>query len=241
LSSLVQAQCPNAIKGHSVEIEHVYDGDTVLLKDGRRVRLIGINAPEMAKHDQPAEFFAQQSTEKLKQLIASADLSFVPGRQQKDRYKRWLGHLFADGKLLTEQLLADGLAFHITIPPNLKYSQCLKAAEKRAHGKGLWQSESELRKPVLKLKKNESGFRVLSGRVSDIRQIRKGYLLEIDQRLAVKVEQAGAVGDDFGQLRHLKGLKVRVRGWIKPKKSSDPKHYMPWSLVVRHPSQLEVL
>ena len=59
LPVLVSAQnCPSSHYDESVTIKHVHDGDTVKLVDGRKIRLIGINAPEVAKDGQAAEAYA---------------------------------------------------------------------------------------------------------------------------------------------------------------------------------------
>ncbi|MGI1669523.1 MAG: thermonuclease family protein [Neptuniibacter sp.] len=237
----VWAQCPFVAEAEKVEVAYVYDGDTVRLKDGRKVRLIGINTPETSEENKPAEVFADEATEKLSKLLSQAEVSLLLGAEKKDRYKRWLGHLFADEVLVSEYLLREGLAFHIAIPPNTRFSDCLKVAEIKAENKGLWGQNSALRKSVSELGGRESGFRVLTGTVTSIRKIRNAYLLVIEKKLAVKVDESFVDGIDLSGANQLKGREVRVRGWIKPKKASDPTHYLPWFLVIRHSSQLEWL
>jgi endonuclease YncB( thermonuclease family) len=237
----VLALCSVDQKAENVEVAHVYDGDTVRLKDGRKIRIIGINTPETEKENQSAEFMADRATQELKQILNSTEVSLLLGEESQDRYKRWLGHLFVDGELVSEQMLHRGLAFHIAIPPNLNFAKCLKKAELQARGKGVWKAPSSLVKNVADLGKGESGFRVLTGDVTSFRQIRNGYILELEDILAVKVsvEQLQDLG--FYNVNGLKGAKVRVRGWIKPKNSKAPSHYLPWFLVITHPFHFELL
>lgn len=237
----VWAQCPFVAEAEKVEVAYVYDGDTVRLKDGRKIRLIGINTPETSKDNRPAEVFADEATEALSKLLSQAEVSLLIGKEKQDRYKRWLGHLYADEVLASEYLLREGLAFHIAIPPNILFSDCLKAAETKADNKGLWAWNSSLLKNVSELSGRDSGFRVLTGTVTSIRKIRNAHLLIIDKKLAVKVDESFMGGVALSGASQFKGREVRVRGWIKPKKASDPAHYLPWFLVIRHSSQLEWL
>ena len=87
---------PQALGQTRVEVVKIYDGDTVTLKDGTRVRLVQIDAPEISG----GECFAKQSREILTSLIKSKNitLTFDPKLDQVDRYGRKLGYLFA-GKI----------------------------------------------------------------------------------------------------------------------------------------------
>jgi len=61
--------------------------------------------------------------------------------QQKDRYGRLLAYVYLpDGRMLNEVLLEEGYAALLTVPPNVKYAERLRKAQKRAveEGKGLW-------------------------------------------------------------------------------------------------------
>lgn len=85
-----------------------------LLADGRSVRLIGVNAPELAHHGRPAEPLAQQAQRRLAELLRDSGqrVRLVNGQQARDHYGRVLAHAFdARGRNLEEQLLAEGLGF----------------------------------------------------------------------------------------------------------------------------------
>lgn len=114
--SAVQAEvfCPAPASLVQVEVQRVVDGDTVRLKDGRSVRMIGLNAPETGKKGRPDEPFAVAARERLQALVQASDgrVGLVPGREAKDHYGRTLAHLYgANGRNLEAQLLADGLGF----------------------------------------------------------------------------------------------------------------------------------
>ncbi len=88
------------------------DGDTFLL-DGRPIRVLGIDTPEVAEpdvgifEDQP---FGRAAAESTRVLILRARVVEI-AEDGLDRYDRRLAHVFVDGDLLAERLLAMGLAY----------------------------------------------------------------------------------------------------------------------------------
>ncbi|MDH4037105.1 MAG: thermonuclease family protein [Candidatus Krumholzibacteria bacterium] len=97
-----------------VDVAHIQfdDGDTFYI-DGAPIRFLGIDTPETADpgvgifEDQPFGPAAAESTRVLV-LRASVVEMATDGR---DRYNRRLAHIFIDGDLLAERLLAMGLAY----------------------------------------------------------------------------------------------------------------------------------
>ncbi len=65
--STAQAEvfCPAPTTVGTFEVQRVVDGDTVRLKDGRSVRMIGVNAPETGKKGRPDEPFAVAARQRL--------------------------------------------------------------------------------------------------------------------------------------------------------------------------------
>lgn len=125
-----------------VTIAKVYDGDTVELADGRKVRFIGINTPEVQREDRPAEPVADQAKHSLMPWQGKKAYLLV-GEEDKDRYGRVLGHLFAlDGSNITAKLLAEGAGFTVAIPPNDDYLACYRrsATIARQANRGVWAS-----------------------------------------------------------------------------------------------------
>ncbi|PIE41466.1 MAG: hypothetical protein CSA49_03310 [Gammaproteobacteria bacterium] len=125
-----------------VSIARVFDGDTVALSDGRKVRFIGINTPEVARQDQPVEPIADQARAALL-LWQGKRVYMLVGNERKDHYGRTLAHLFAlNGSNLTAYLLEQGLGFTVTLPPNERFADCYtaKAALAREQQLGVWRS-----------------------------------------------------------------------------------------------------
>ena len=96
--SAAQAQvfCPAPAALARVDVQRVVDGDTVRLEDGRSVRMIGLNAPEIGKKGRPDEPFAVAARLRLQTLVDASEgrVGLVPGRERKDHYGRTLAHLY---------------------------------------------------------------------------------------------------------------------------------------------------
>jgi len=120
-------KCGSNRVDETVIVKYVHDGDTLHLADKRKVRLIGIDTPELARKEKPADAFAHEAKDALKKLIASAQnkIGLVYGIEKKDRYGRVLAHLFLpDGTNIQAELISMGYAIAYTVPPNNQYADC---------------------------------------------------------------------------------------------------------------------
>lgn len=89
----------------------VVDGDTFRLGD-RRVRIVGIDAPELAKPHCPAEAaLAARATDRLVQLLNQGPLDLVAHRfHGADRFQRDLRVVWHGDRSIGDQLMSEGLA-----------------------------------------------------------------------------------------------------------------------------------
>mgnify|MGYP001068239228 CR=1 FL=1 len=115
----------------------VVDGDTIdVVVDGtrRRVRYIGINTPE---RDQAGY---AEATEANRRLVNGASLLLYRDVSESDRYGRLLRYVAADGRFVNLELLRQGYAQAMTVPPDVACAERFAAAEReaRAAGIGLW-------------------------------------------------------------------------------------------------------
>ena len=126
----------------SVRVKRVFDGDTCLLEDGRRVRLAGIDAPETAHGREPAQYYAVNATARLVELTKGQLLRLAVAGDGRDRYGRVVGELLlTNGASLGEILVSEGAAtyyWHSGLPGELL--ERLLAAQQRAMkaGRGFW-------------------------------------------------------------------------------------------------------
>ena len=71
--SAAQAFCPAPAGLDSATVQRVVDGDTLRLSDGRNVRMIGLNTPELGKQGRSDEPFAVAARKRLEALVAESD------------------------------------------------------------------------------------------------------------------------------------------------------------------------
>jgi endonuclease YncB( thermonuclease family) len=205
----------------TVAVSHIYDGDTLTLSDGRKVRLIGVNAPELAQRgssgggsrgDQP---YAQQAKQAVQDFVKkSSSLKMSLGADSKDRYGRWLGHMFNQaGESLEQELLQRGLAYHVAIPPNLSLADCFSRAEQKARDAqwGVW-SDSGI-PPVNVKVLNQGGFQRVQGRVTDV-YTGKHWRLHLGNNLTVMLYSENQHRFDKSWFQALQGQTIEVQGWV---------------------------
>lgn len=104
--------------GRTFRVVAVIDGDTLDLdaKDGRhattRVRLWGINTPEHARADRPAQHGADAATQRATALAFGQSVTVrLESHRLRGRYGRLLAYvILPDGTVLNERLLSEGLA-----------------------------------------------------------------------------------------------------------------------------------
>jgi micrococcal nuclease len=121
----------------------VVDGDTihVLLGAGsERVRLIGVDAPEIAHPPQPAECFGEESAAFAERWLEGRSVRMEFDVERRDRFDRLLAYVFQGGGLFNERLVAEGFAVERSYPPNLAHQEELRRAETEARQerRGLW-------------------------------------------------------------------------------------------------------
>lgn len=98
-----------ALDVSSIEFD---DGDTFLYQD-EPIRVLGIDTPEIAEpdvgifEDQPCGRAAAESTRTLITRAHRVEIVY----DGRDIYDRRLAHVFLDGELLAEKILALGLAY----------------------------------------------------------------------------------------------------------------------------------
>jgi endonuclease YncB( thermonuclease family) len=237
-----QAFCPAPAGLASVTVQRVVDGDTLRLSDGRSVRMIGLNTPELGRQGRSDEPFAVAARQRLQVLVDASGgrVGLRPGKQAKDHYGRTLAHIYsASGANLEAQMLADGLGFQVAVAPNVDLVACQQAAERSARlaGLGLWRQS-----PVLKAEQiQRSGFAVISGRVSKVQRNRGGIWIELKDALVLRVAPNLVGQFDNARLQALKGKQIEARGWIvdRSRRGGLQSGQSRWLLPLTDPSMLQ--
>lgn len=124
------------------EASWVPDGDTIYLKSGQKLRLKGIDAPEMGYDRQKEQYYAPESRKGLRSLVKDRDLKIEADSLSADRYGRIVAYAWLpDGRLLNQVLVRQGLAFYYPHPKQRqKYKDRILMAQRRAMNsqQGFW-------------------------------------------------------------------------------------------------------
>lgn len=142
---------------NNILVSRVVDGDTLKLENGERVRLIGIDTPEMHqsnKLDRDAKRSGQDSRaiqalgrrayEFTKQLVEGKRVRLEFDVERLDKYNRLLAYVYLpDGTFVNAEIVKQGYASVMTYPPNVKYADLFVKLyrEARENNRGLWKSK----------------------------------------------------------------------------------------------------
>ncbi|WP_349431574.1 thermonuclease family protein [Methylomarinum sp. Ch1-1] len=215
-------------------VKHVFDGDTVQLMNGQKVRLLGINTPEVDGRYKSAEPGGNEAKRWLSARLANKKIRLETDVEKRDKYRRWLAHLFTEqGQHLNLELVRRGLATVNIHPPNLRYSRQLLAAEAQAEkaGVGLWADPHYARRSY-QAARDTRGWQRVAGTVKEIKRTRKNIYLLFSADFAIKIARQN--NDLFPESGVYLGRRLEVRGWIH---HSGKRYTMP----VRHPGSIKLL
>lgn len=125
-------------------VKRVVDGDTFVIDNGQKVRMIGINTPESVDPRRPAEFFGKQASQFTKKLLEGKKVLLQWGQTPKDKYGRWLAWVWLpDGTFVNGELVAKGYAQVYTFKDNPEHAGYLLQLQKQARERklGFWGEE----------------------------------------------------------------------------------------------------
>lgn len=132
---------PESLAAGRYSVARVIDGDTLLLTNGARIRLIGVDSPETVKPGEAVSPWGHEATEFTRSFVGGGLVELRFDRERIDRYQRYLAYVYVDGQMLNEELLRAGLARAML---GYNYSDSFKRLyrtaqqEARAARRGLW-------------------------------------------------------------------------------------------------------
>lgn len=241
---LLFADSCNVSRFHeTASVAYIYDGDTIKLSDGRKIRLIGINTPERGRDGKKDEPFALAATKQLQQIIKASknQVKIVYGKDKHDRYKRLLAHIFTlKNENITATLLEKGMGFTLAIPPNIQLLGCYKKAEQHAQNlkRGIWHHSYSNIINVAILNKTAHGFHQVSGTVDRIGESRTSLWLNLNSKtgtkFALRILKKELPYFNRYQPKNLLNRQVVARGWIYKIKDEQ-------RMTIHHPFSLRIL
>ena len=98
--------CPFSFFWQDFKVVRVIDGDTFIIEGGERVRMIGIDAPELK------DLYGVESKNQLKALIQNKHVKLIKGvvTANKDYFKRLLRYVYIDSTDINLKMIEDGFA-----------------------------------------------------------------------------------------------------------------------------------
>ncbi len=131
---------------HEVTVDQFIDGDTTRFNfngSSESFRYLIIDTPEVNTDSGIPEPYAVEAAERVEELLTQADtieVEFDVGPMTDD-YDRYLAYVYADGEMINEILLREGLAaVRYANPPNTSHLELLEKAEEQAQSEnaGIW-------------------------------------------------------------------------------------------------------
>ncbi|MDH3229040.1 MAG: thermonuclease family protein [Alphaproteobacteria bacterium] len=230
--------------GGQATVSGIVDGDTVLLADGREVRLVGIQAPKLplGRRNFLKWPLADRARSALESLTLGRTVFLSYGGQRVDRHGRQLAQLtLDDGSWVQRILLSQGLARVYSFADNRALVAEMLAAERAARQAraGIWDNPFYAIRSPFDLARDIGTFQLVEGLVLDAARVRGMTYLNFgedwrtDFTVVVRKEFRAAFEEAGFDLLALKGRRVRIRGWLDN-----------WNgplIAATHPEQIEVL
>ncbi|MBI5199238.1 MAG: thermonuclease family protein, partial [Nitrospirae bacterium] len=121
----------------------VYDGDTIKIRiEGtktlyRKVRLIGVDTPEMDHPDKKGQRLAREAKSFAEKMVLGKRIILEFDWDKEDKYGRLLAYVFLqDGRMLNAEIIKQGYGFAYTRFP-FRYMDEFRRYEREAREKGL--------------------------------------------------------------------------------------------------------
>lgn len=228
----------------SGRVVEIVDGDTLILEDGREVRLVGIQAPKLplGRPNFKAWPLADEARTALKVLAQDRVVYLSYGGRRVDRYRRQLAHLHdSEGIWIQAELLRLGMARVYSFADNrAAVSELLpREQEARQARRGIWRHPFYYVRDATDLADAIGGFHLVEGTVRAVAHVRQWTYLNFgdDWRTDFTVS-IGAMGRRlFPETAltpgSLEGRRIRVRGWVQSRNGP--------MIEASHPEQIEFI
>ena len=235
---------PAGLSFERATVAYVNDGDTVRLTSGDRVRLVGIDTPELGRDGAPDEPYAREAQQALRALLAESEnrVAVVDASEGEDRYGRRLSYLYLpDGRSVQAQLLEQGVAMAVFVAPNLELADCLTTRERMAReaDRGIWSLPAyDPGLPSARgIPDTVQGAAIVQGRVKSVGHSRNNVWVNLEGRVALKIDRDKLERFPGWDFDALEGRRLRARGWVV----HHSNRYQDWMIPVDTAHALERL
>jgi micrococcal nuclease len=227
--------------GEAVTVSAVIDGGEMALADGRRVRLVGIEAPHPAAAHARAWPYAAEAKAALEKIVGDRAVELRFAGNRRDRWGRVLAQVFVGKRWVQGELVRRGLARVASTADNRIGIAELLAREARARQarRGIWRDRFYAVRDADEAGRYAGSFQIVEGEVADTAMVEGQLFVNFgeDWRTAFSLRLAPEALRLFRAegitAASLQGARLRVRGWVRG--SERP------IIDVTHPEQIERL
>ena len=134
-----------AVSAEYFFVKKVIDGDTIVLSNDERIRLIGVDTPETNHPSKPVQYYAKEATDFTRKLVEGKEVRLEYDVEKIDKYGRTLAYVYLKtGAMLNAEIIKQGYGFAYTRFP-FKYLDKFREYEKVARQKkiGLWADDGK--------------------------------------------------------------------------------------------------
>ncbi len=245
LLSFVLLGCGQENPSREIRVREAIDGDTVILTDGRTLRYIGIDAPEVRRYTQDSwvydpQPFSLEAKQFNQKLVEGRSVRLEFDVERTDKYGRLLAYCFVDDILVNAKLLEEGFAFLHIRSPNEKYKDLFSTLQKKAQQekKGIWKNSSIISSD--EAHRYIGQIKCVEGEVLNIHEGQKAFHLNFGKDwkkdftvVIFKRDLSFFLSKGISPVKDYQNRFIRVTGLIK--------EYNGPEIIVSHPSAIEIL
>ena len=131
------------VMAKELSVKKVYSGNTIKLKNGKKIEYIGVDTPGKGKP------FFDICKKANKSLVDKKEISIKTDVLERQDDGKLLGYVYADGTFVNSELIKRGYALAYIVPPNESYRKLFLSLqeEARKNRRGLWAFEDRNDEP----------------------------------------------------------------------------------------------
>lgn len=132
--------CSCSTEVEQYEVTRVVDGDTIIVARLGKIRLIGVDTPEMKHPDEPVQYFAEEAKDYVKSQVLNKKVTLKFDQNKRDQFNRWLAYVYLpDGSMLNAKIIQNGFGY-VYIKEQFKYKNDFIKYEgiARKEKRGIW-------------------------------------------------------------------------------------------------------
>ncbi len=225
------------VKGQQAKVRYVVDGDTINLSDETKVRLVGINTPELGHGERKDEPLAEEARKRLMALLKDKKVTLQTNDEPFDKHGRMLAHAYnSKGENVQQVLLQEGLAFAVAVADSLSQIEPYLQAEASARNqkRGIWSEPHYAPQQADRIyNSNVKGYRLIQGVVSKVSKSNKNMNLHLGEQFKVLIPRGNWKKYFTGKPKQYLNQTVTARGWVFRSHGNS-------GVKVYHPSMIEV-